>query len=57
MLAELQARFPIEPYRLRNPTDCALPDISRNPGAPGNVHDPGQRDRSGLLRFYRFVET
>ena len=57
MLAELHARLSVNPYRLCNPADRALPDIGSHPTAPGDLHGPGQRDRSGLLRFHRLIVT
>ena len=57
MLAELHTGLPIEPHRLCNSADRALPDIRSHSGAPGKIHGPGQRDRCHLLRFYRLVVT
>jgi len=44
MLAELHAGLPVEPDRLCNLADRILPDICGHPGAPGDLHSPGQRD-------------
>jgi len=55
MLAELHARLAVNPHRLRNSADRALPHICRNPCAPGDIHRSRQRYRSILFRFHRLV--